>query len=79
MTRKQPEQYLTLTQIAERAGITPGSARIYHKRAAANRAAGDTRAGDLPAPDITLGRTPGWSTRTIDTWLTARARRHPPV
>jgi len=55
-----PPEFLTLADIAERAGITRGSAEVYRKR------------GDLPAPDIMLGRTPGWLTTTIDAWLATR-------
>lgn len=67
-------RYLTLEEIAERAGITVGSARTYHKRATANRAIGDPRPGDLPAPQIRLGRTPGWDDETVEEWLRTRPR-----
>lgn len=68
-------EYLTLEKIAERAGITLGSARTYHKRANANRAAGNPRPGDLPEPDLHLGTTPGWDEHTITTWLATRPRK----
>lgn len=71
MTRTQ---YLSLAEIAERAGITHESMKTYHKRAVANREAGHPRPGDLPPEDIRLSRTPGWSERTVDAWLASRPR-----
>lgn len=67
--------YLDLKAIAERVGIGHESARTYHKRATANREKGDPRPGDLPAPDIRLGRIPGWLPQTIDTWDRGRPRK----
>lgn len=67
-------EYLDLAGIAERAGLTASSVKTYHKRATANRVAGDPRPGDLPPEDIRLGRTPGWSSATIDAWLAGRPR-----
>ena len=68
------QQYIDLAEIARLAGITVGSARVYHKRATANRAAGAPRPGDLPAEDIRLGKTPGWARQTITLWLEGRPR-----
>lgn len=67
--------YLTLADIADRAGIALDSARTYHKRATSNRAAGNPRPGDLPPEDIRLGITPGWAPETIDRWLAGRPRK----
>lgn len=67
-----PDQYLTLADIAERAGMTVGAARQAHKRATANRAAGKPLAGDLPAEDIRLGLTPGWRAERVADWIAAR-------
>lgn len=73
----EPPEYLDLRDVAERAGITPESARTYHKRASSNRAVGRSRPGDLPPEDIRLGRTPGWAPATITAWLDSRPRSRP--
>ena len=70
---ERPE-ILDLEAIAHRADITVDTARGYQKRATRNRAANNPRPGDLPAPDVTLGQTPGWYAQTIDAWLTSRPR-----
>lgn len=66
--------FVTLEQIAERADVLVDTARTMHKRSTRNRAAGTVRPGDLPAPDVVLGKTPGWATTTIDTWIQNRPR-----
>lgn len=66
------EQYLTLADIAEAAGISTAAARQAHKRATANRAKGKPSPGDLPPEDIRLGLTPGWRTTPIAEWLKQR-------
>lgn len=55
MTRR----YLSMTQVAERLGVTLGALSHYR----------------LPAPDVYVGRTRGWSERTIDKWNAARPGR----
>lgn len=55
--------YLTMTDIAARLGIEPGTVRKYRS------------SGRLPEPDIMLGATPGWLPATIDTWATSRPGR----
>lgn len=67
--------YLTLAEIAERADVGEETMRVYHKRANRNRRTGKVRPGDLPEPDITLGRTPGWSERAVTRWLESRPGR----
>jgi hypothetical protein len=64
--------FLTLDQVAERSGLTHRSIRIYNNRARAAREDGTTRPQDLPAPDLTLGRTPRWKPETIDAWNLVR-------
>ena len=60
-------RYLSLTEVAERMGVTKGSM--------ANRR--------LPEPDAWIGRTRGWLPSTIDEWLAnrpghgGRPRKHP--
>lgn len=66
--------YMTLADIATRAGVTVDSIRTYHKRATRNRTNGNPRPGDMPPADIRLGRTPGWEPATIQSWLDNRPR-----
>lgn len=69
-----PTKYLDLGDVAERAGIDRATAQTYHKRATANRRNESPRPGDLPAPDLVLGVTPGWTEETIDAWIASRPR-----
>jgi len=55
--------YLDTAGLAERAGLTPSTTRTYLCR------------GQLPAPDVMVGRTPGWLPETVDAWLAARPGR----
>jgi predicted DNA-binding transcriptional regulator AlpA len=50
---------LSMRQIAERANLAESTVRTYRSR------------GDLPAPDVTIGTTPGWLPSTIDPWIAA--------
>lgn len=52
--------YLTAEQLAHRLGIQRSSVHRYRSR------------GDLPEPDEYVGRTPLWSTSSVDTWLEQR-------
>ena len=52
--------YLDTGGLAARAGLTAGSARTYLSR------------GKLPPPDVHIGKTPGWTTATVDAWIAAR-------
>lgn len=70
-----PDHFLTLAEIAERAGLTVGATRQAHKRATANRAAGAPATGDLPPEDIRLGLTPGWRAEHVADWIAARRDR----
>lgn len=54
---------LTVSDVAERAGITVASVRKYLVR------------GTVPPPDGRLGVTPWWRPETIDAWLTNRPGR----
>ena len=55
MTRR----YLSLTDVAERLGITKGALARYK----------------LPQPDVLVGHARGWSEKTIDAWNAARPGR----
>ncbi|WP_295729086.1 AlpA family transcriptional regulator [uncultured Bifidobacterium sp.] len=55
MTRR----YLSLTDVAERLGITKGALARYK----------------LPQPDVLVGRARGWSEKTIDAWNASRPGR----
>lgn len=50
---------LSMRQVAERAGLAESSIRTYRSR------------GVMPAPDVTIGATPGWLPATIDPWIAA--------
>jgi predicted DNA-binding transcriptional regulator AlpA len=66
------EDYLTLEQVAERAGWSLKTARTMQHRANRRRAAGEPRPGDLPEPDHRFGRTPVWLDESIEQWLHSR-------
>ncbi|PLS26020.1 hypothetical protein [Bifidobacterium parmae] len=51
--------YLSLTEVAEKLGITKGALAQYK----------------LPEADVTVGRARGWSETTIDEWNAARPGR----
>jgi hypothetical protein len=63
---------MDLAAIAERLGITVGSARTYHGRAEQRRRAGKPRPGDLPPPDGRVGNSPIWDAVTIEAWIARR-------
>lgn len=68
-------KFLTIADVAERAGVGYESMRTYHQRAAKNRRAGIVKQGDLPLPDETFGRSPVWKPATIERWLNERVGR----
>lgn len=53
------KHYLSTTEVAERIGVTRGSLSNLK----------------LPAPDVTIGTTRGWSEKTIDKWNAERPGR----
>lgn len=63
---------MDLTAIADRLGITVGSARTYHGRAEQNRRAGTPKRKDLPPPDGRVGNSPVWDEATIEAWIKQR-------
>lgn len=56
-------EQLTMSDVAELAGITPKSLARQRLRRA------------VPEPDGMLGRTPWWHRETIEAWLASRPRR----
>lgn len=56
-------RYLSLADIAERAGVEANTMRTYRSQ------------GRLPEPDAMTGPTPGWLPETIEQWLTNRPGR----
>lgn len=50
-------QLLSVKELAERAGLAESSIRTYRTR------------GQVPAPDVTIGGTPGWLATTVDPWI----------
>lgn len=56
MTRR----FLSASEVAERTGMSAETIRSY------------TRDGYMPAPDAVIGRTSGWTERTIDAWAADR-------
>lgn len=67
-----PEDVLTLAQVAEVFGITLGSARTNYARARQNRAQGFPKPTDMPMPDVQLGRSIGWRRSTLRAWAMRR-------
>lgn len=53
------KRYLSLTEVAERIGVTRGTLGRYR----------------LPEPDAWIGATRGWLPATIDAWNAARPGR----
>jgi predicted DNA-binding transcriptional regulator AlpA len=49
--------YLSMPEIAARAGLAEQTVRQYRSR------------GRLPQPDAMIGRTPGWTEATADAWI----------
>ena len=50
------KRYLSLTEVAQRLGVTKGALARYK----------------LPEPDVLVGSIRGWSEQTIDDWNAAR-------
>ncbi len=53
------ERYLSMTEVAERLGVTKGALVRYK----------------LPAPDVIVGKARGWLPETIDQWNASRPGR----
>lgn len=53
------ERYLSMTEVAERLGITKGALARYR----------------LPEPDVVVGKSRGWREDTIDQWNAQRPGR----
>lgn len=53
------ERYLSMTEVAQRLGITKGALATY----------------SLPEPDAIVGHARGWKEQTIDAWNAARPGR----
>jgi predicted DNA-binding transcriptional regulator AlpA len=56
------KRYLSITEVAERAGITVNTAKTYSQIP-----------GRLPEPDAVTGRVKGWLPETIDAWILGRS------
>lgn len=54
--------YLTLSQVAEKLGLSMGTVSAYRSR------------GRMPAPDMQYGRTPLWKPETIMAWRAGQTR-----
>lgn len=55
-------RYLTITEFAERAGLSRNTLKSY-----ANIP------GRLPEPDAIVGRVQGWLPETVDAWIAKRS------
>ena len=67
------DPYLDTEAVAEQAGVTTESVRVYLKRSRRRLASGQSlRPQDLPLPDMTIGRSPAWRQSTISVWLENR-------
>jgi hypothetical protein len=75
MSDDSAKNLFTIADIANRIGVGVKSARVYHSRAVSNRRNGELKAGDLPAPDLTIGRSPVWYPSTIEAWENSRPGR----
>ncbi|WP_406287476.1 helix-turn-helix transcriptional regulator [Streptomyces sp. NBC_00209] len=62
--------------VAEVAGITPATVRLYLKRTRKRVADGlSVRPADFPLPDGQFGRSPAWREGAIRAWLAVRPGR----
>jgi predicted DNA-binding transcriptional regulator AlpA len=59
MERPMTIEYLSMTEVAERLGITKGALARYR----------------LPEPDVMVGKARGWLPETIDQWNAQRPGR----
>ncbi|GAA2732235.1 hypothetical protein [Streptomyces nogalater] len=77
------DPYLDTAQVGDRAGVQPGTIRLYLKRTRKRVADGlPVRPADFPLPDDQAQRSPVWRSSTIDAWLAhrpGRGRRTPDV
>lgn len=75
-----PERLLDTGGVAEIAGITAATVRLYLKRT--RRRVTDElrlRPADFPLPDDQFGRSPAWRESTIRAWLAVRPGRGRPT
>ncbi|CQD15680.1 putative transcriptional regulator [Mycolicibacterium conceptionense] len=54
-------RYLSVTELAERAGLAVNTAKSYSQIP-----------GRLPEPDAMIGRVKGWLPETVDAWISRR-------
>lgn len=55
------QKYLSVTEVAKRAGIALNTAKSYSQVP-----------GRLPEPDAMIGRVKGWLPETVDAWVRKR-------
>lgn len=65
---------LTADNVAKAAGLTVGSVRVMVVRARHRREEGRALVTDLPAPDLTVFRSPLWRKSTITKWIKTREK-----
>lgn len=65
---------LTTEGVAEAAGLSVGSVRVMVTRARKRAAAGRSLPTDLPAPDLSVFRSPLWKKSTITAWVKRREK-----
>ena len=63
LTVSEVQIYLTVSEVARRAGLSPNTVKAYTKIP-----------GRLPEPDALTGRVKGWLPETIDAWIERRTR-----
>ena len=63
-------EYLSISEVAALAGVTPATLRSYLARTPARRARGLPPL--VPDPDVRLGQSPGWEPETVQAWLECR-------
>ncbi|MFE6761966.1 hypothetical protein [Streptomyces sp. NPDC057689] len=70
-----PDRLMDSGGVAELAGITPGTVRLYLKRTRKRVTQGlRVRPVDFPLPDDQFGRSPAWRESTVRAWLAVRRR-----
>jgi predicted DNA-binding transcriptional regulator AlpA len=57
-------RYLTITEFAKRAGLSPNTLKSYSHIP-----------GRIPEPDAVVGRIQGWLPETVDEWIAKREAR----
>lgn len=74
-TTISPVEHLSIADVADRYGLTPGTVRTYNGKAAQRRRAGLAKAHDFPAPVRRVGNSPLFAAPDVEQWFKRRPGR----